>query len=365
MTDIFISYSTKDRDRAADLADFFQEKGYSVWWDRDLYAGQEFRDKIASALKDCRSVIVIWTEDSITSRWVMDESETAAAARKLIPVRDDAVQPEQIPLGFRSLHTTPLSDRQGLLNAIKSQFAAPPPTPMGSWEVLQMRAARRLHLLRRWFTWRYAAIAVCVVAVAGYLGFDFLDWMRIRESMEPSDFQQHLKTHRFSLFSWQAEAKLSGVNEWEAVKTSRDTEQIKAYIEKFPSSLYNQFARLRLTRLQAAAPGKYKHVLPESYSKALKVEDLKRMSCEDLWNARNEIFYTLGYCFVTDAGISSFGTAADCPYSNCKTIEKFNSLVRDEIISRIENENVTAIETVEKEKGCRRATVPGACARRP
>src|SRR6516165_3854593 len=121
MNEVFISYARPDRKLAAGLAGVLEERGYSVWWDRELVAGQEFDATIRRVLDSCRAAIVIWTHASVGSRWVLGEAETAASKRKLIPVLADDLAPEELPIGFRALHTVTLSDTDGLLNAVKGQ----------------------------------------------------------------------------------------------------------------------------------------------------------------------------------------------------------------------------------------------------
>jgi hypothetical protein len=70
----------------------------------------------------------------------------------------------------------------------------------------------------------------------------------------------------------------------------------------------------------------------------------------------------LGYCFVSDAAAASFHTAAECP-KDCKTIQKVNSMVSDEIVSNIQKSNINAIVTLEKKKGCRITQVSSSCAK--
>jgi hypothetical protein len=44
MADIFISYSKESRSETERLARELQAKGFTVWWDTRLVAGESFRD---------------------------------------------------------------------------------------------------------------------------------------------------------------------------------------------------------------------------------------------------------------------------------------------------------------------------------
>jgi hypothetical protein len=350
MADIFISYSTDDRAAAARLAEFLQERGYSVWWDREIAAGQQFYGEIAGALAGCKVAIVIWTVSSIKSRWVLGEAETAASAEKLIPVREDSLSERQLPIGFRPLHTIALSDRDGLLRAIQIR-STNPPTPLSRWHIAKMRLARRLLVGRRWLTPGNAAIAAILVALGVYAMVMLMEWVAIIDSMEPEDFKRYARNFPYSPFTSQALAKAAGADEWKTVKASRSIAELQEYTEKFQGSVYYSYAHLRLTRLQMIASQKYKPILAEASRRALTPDEINASDCTKLWTIRNEIFYSLGYCFVSDRGRELFKTAKECPYHDCNAIQKFNALTYD-IISQVENDNVNAIRSREQKLGC-------------
>lgn len=99
MADIFISYSHLDRDVARSIADLLTTLGASVWWDRELIAGDAFEEVIQRELSTTGCAIVLWTKNSLGSRYVRDEAGVIADKRKLIPIAFDQVDP---PLGFRT-----------------------------------------------------------------------------------------------------------------------------------------------------------------------------------------------------------------------------------------------------------------------
>jgi hypothetical protein len=110
MSDIFISYARRDKDRAELLAEKLSQQGWSVWWDREIPPGQSFDETIENALNSARCVIVLWSKDSVSSRWVKTEAAEGAARGILVPVLIDKVQ---IPLEFKRIEAADLSDWQG------------------------------------------------------------------------------------------------------------------------------------------------------------------------------------------------------------------------------------------------------------
>lgn len=102
---IFVSYKSEDRQRARLVAQALERRGWPVWWDRDIQAGQAFRRVIAKALSDATCMVVLWTERSIDSEWVQEEAQEAKARHILVPVLLDEVRP---PLGFGQMQAAKL-----------------------------------------------------------------------------------------------------------------------------------------------------------------------------------------------------------------------------------------------------------------
>ena len=70
MSDIFISYSRTDLSKAKAIAELLDQHDWSIWWDRRIPAGRIFDDVIEEALDAARCVIVVWSKESVASRWV-------------------------------------------------------------------------------------------------------------------------------------------------------------------------------------------------------------------------------------------------------------------------------------------------------
>src|SRR5262245_13821633 len=107
MSDIFISYARADRQKAELLANAFSQKGWSVWWDREIPPGKSFDETIENALNSARCVIVLWSKDSVSSRWVKTEAAEGEARGILVPALIDKVK---IPLEFKRIEAADLSD---------------------------------------------------------------------------------------------------------------------------------------------------------------------------------------------------------------------------------------------------------------
>ena len=108
--DIFISYANEERSRAQPLADALSRHGWKVWWDPTIPAGKRFRQVIDDALKTARSVVVLWTRQSVKSNWVIEEATEGDQRGILIPVLLEPVEP---PLGLRGIQAADLTDWDG------------------------------------------------------------------------------------------------------------------------------------------------------------------------------------------------------------------------------------------------------------
>ena len=102
MADIFISYAHEERDFAQQLADVLNKAGLEVWWDRELYAGEDFGEMIQREIRQAAAVIVMWSKNSVKSRWVQGEASLADELQKLVTIKVDDCD---LPINFRNLHT--------------------------------------------------------------------------------------------------------------------------------------------------------------------------------------------------------------------------------------------------------------------
>ncbi len=118
MVDIFISYAQTDRSLASALSVDLEARGYTVWWDVNLIGGQSFREQLLDRLTAARAVIVIWTKNSVSSKWVLDEADEADRLKKLIPTRLPKLPMHEIPLGHRQNQTYEIYGRDRIYAAL-------------------------------------------------------------------------------------------------------------------------------------------------------------------------------------------------------------------------------------------------------
>lgn len=107
MADVFVSYSRSDKARVAPLVAAIEAMGWTVWWDPGISPGQEFDRQIAAELKIATAVLVVWTPNSVESRWVRGEAREGAERGILVPVRFGRAE---LPIDARALHTTDFDD---------------------------------------------------------------------------------------------------------------------------------------------------------------------------------------------------------------------------------------------------------------
>jgi hypothetical protein len=110
MTDIFVSYDDKDRERARAVVRALERRGWSAFWDRSIPVGKTWWQVIGRALKRAPCVVVLWSRTAVESSWVYEEADDGRKRGILIPILIDPVEP---PIGFRSVQFVDLSRWDG------------------------------------------------------------------------------------------------------------------------------------------------------------------------------------------------------------------------------------------------------------
>lgn len=110
MSDIFVSYSRKDRAIAAALAQILPSQGWTLYWDRQLRPGEVFDDVLEREVTTARCVVVLWSSNSVGSQWVRNEADVGASSNRLISVLIENVT---VPLAFRRVQAADLIGWKG------------------------------------------------------------------------------------------------------------------------------------------------------------------------------------------------------------------------------------------------------------
>jgi len=92
---IFINFSDKDRAKAVQLCEVLESSGFKCWIScRDIPAGANYKEKIIEALSTSRLMILLISETSCNSKYVIREVELAFDNDvSIIPIRIDDVKP--------------------------------------------------------------------------------------------------------------------------------------------------------------------------------------------------------------------------------------------------------------------------------
>jgi len=246
VTQIFISYSRPNQEAARTLARTLEQRGWSVWWDRQLVPGEHFDEVIAEQLEAAACVIVLWSVDSTSSRWVRDEANSALSRRVLVPARLDDTE---LPLGFRTLQTADLRKWRGgssdeefvKLEAALSRLTAGPAAEErllvsargGGFEVASDQHPRRLSV---------KVVSLVLLGVASTAGLSAfvsrnpegrepvpIDSARVGEIGETTEVPQSL-LHDMALRDEAVESPMSGPRQSEEIEPLSEKRSVESSV---------------------------------------------------------------------------------------------------------------------------------------
>jgi hypothetical protein len=94
---VFISYSTADTAITEQIRDHLEAAGIACWMaPRDITLGQDYAEQIISAIESCILLLLVLSEISNHSQYVIKEVERAIAKRKVvIPFRIHNLTPSR------------------------------------------------------------------------------------------------------------------------------------------------------------------------------------------------------------------------------------------------------------------------------
>jgi len=82
-----------------------------VWWDHEIPVGRAYDEVIEKALDGARCVVVLWSNQSVASRWVRAEAQAGLDHDRLVPALLE--KDLRLPLAFRAIEGAALHDWRG------------------------------------------------------------------------------------------------------------------------------------------------------------------------------------------------------------------------------------------------------------
>lgn len=105
---VFISYSHQNADACAWIDSVLEKQdGFNVWYDKGLVPGEVYRKKIAQVIRDAGYFIILLSESSVNSDWVLDEVEYAKKLHKrILPIWVEDVEiPDDLDMILQRYHS--------------------------------------------------------------------------------------------------------------------------------------------------------------------------------------------------------------------------------------------------------------------
>lgn len=126
MTHVFVSYSRHDQEKVHEIVSTLEKSGLDVWWDKKIPVGEDYRAYIDKKLSEAVAICVVWSKNSVASRWVAEEAEEGVKRGNLIPIIIDDIE---APRGFRSFQSINIygdfNDEYKLIDSIRKIVKSP------------------------------------------------------------------------------------------------------------------------------------------------------------------------------------------------------------------------------------------------
>jgi len=121
MADIFISYSSKDREKAEQLTELLASAGLSVWIDKQgIGAATSWSGEISKAIEECKALVLLLSPTSIESDNVRKEVSLAAERKKkILPLDLEPVTlPHDLAYHLAGIQRTSMTNIDSIIRAL-------------------------------------------------------------------------------------------------------------------------------------------------------------------------------------------------------------------------------------------------------
>jgi TolB-like protein len=121
LADIFISYSSKDREQALQLIELLSSAGLSVWIDQSgIDIATSWSKEIVQAITGCKAFVVLLSPNSILSENVVKEVSLAAERKKkILPLDLEPVSlPDELAYHLAGIQRAPMTNIDAIIRAL-------------------------------------------------------------------------------------------------------------------------------------------------------------------------------------------------------------------------------------------------------
>lgn len=121
MADIFISYSSKDREKAEQLTELLASAGLSVWIDKQgIDVATSWSGEIVDAIEGCKAFVVLLSPHSVESVNVVKEVSLAAEQKKkILPLDLEPVElPRDLKYHLAGIQRSPMTNIDTIIRTI-------------------------------------------------------------------------------------------------------------------------------------------------------------------------------------------------------------------------------------------------------
>ncbi|WP_071190345.1 TIR domain-containing protein [Trichormus sp. NMC-1] len=115
MTQVFLSYSEKEREFMEKIAQILMRDSFTVWTNKtDIQSGTDFEEAIYRGIEEADNVVFLMSAASLQSAYCqMEISHALSVKKRIIPLLIETVDPEQIPVELRTLQFIDFTDQTG------------------------------------------------------------------------------------------------------------------------------------------------------------------------------------------------------------------------------------------------------------
>ncbi|OCQ96938.1 histidine kinase [Nostoc sp. MBR 210] len=114
MTQVFLSYSEKERDLMEKIAKILMRESFTIWINKtDIQSGTDFVESIYRGIEEADNLVFLMSPASLQSEYCqMELSHAFSLKKRIIPLLIEQVDIEQIPVELRTLQFIDLTEPQ-------------------------------------------------------------------------------------------------------------------------------------------------------------------------------------------------------------------------------------------------------------